>query len=87
MKASLAASRKILYDLTLKVQSKEAEIMVKKNNVNIINIDSVMLRGAVCKNDTWNTVTKAHNNESKFFRSRTPSLENLHPNRFIPRIL
>lgn len=42
---------------------------------------------------TWNTVTRAHKSESKFFRSHcvssSPSLlsQNLHPNRFIPSIL
>lgn len=40
---------------------------------------------------TWNTVTKLHNNESKFLRSHTLSSffisQNLHPNRFMPRIL
>lgn len=43
---------------------------------------------------TWNTVTRAQSSESKFFRSHcvsssSPLLlsQNLHPNRFIPRIL
>ena len=38
---------------------------------------------------TWNTVTVAHSRESKFFLSQTPvsGSQNLHPNRFIPRIL
>lgn len=46
---------------------------------------------------TWNTVTNAHKRESKFFRSHrltspppngeSSVLQNLHPKRFIPRIL
>lgn len=44
--------------------------------------------------NTWKTVTRAHNSESKFFLSLSSSsslghlpLQNLHPKRFIPRIL
>ena len=38
---------------------------------------------------TWKTVTVAHKRESKFFLSQTPvsGSQNLHPKRFIPRIL
>lgn len=41
---------------------------------------------------TWNTVTRAHSKESKFFLSHCVLLssifeQNLHPNRFIPKIL
>jgi len=41
---------------------------------------------------TWNTVISAHSNESKFLRSQRSSpsssfRQNLHPNRFMPRML